>query len=230
MTISPNPSPAFAGPQPATMAALRQTMVDSQLRTVGIIDADVLAAMASVAREAFVPPGHRGLAYADAALEVAPGRWLLEPMALGLLLQNARLRAGERLLVIGAASGYSAAIGAHMGASVTALESDTDLAAPLAGLPGVTVAHGSLPFGWEAGAPYDVILFEGAIETLPGTILAQLKPGGRVAAVVRIGGVGHAFAGVIAVGEDMAAVASRAFLEVAARPLPGFTRAPAFAF
>jgi protein-L-isoaspartate(D-aspartate) O-methyltransferase len=212
------------------MAALRQTMVDSQLRTVGIIDADVVAAMASVAREAFVPPGHRGLAYADAALEVAPGRWLLEPMALGLLLQNARLRAGERLLVIGTASGYSAAIAAHMGARVTALESDPALAAPLAALSHVTVANGPLADGWAAGAPYDVILFEGAIETLPAAILAQLAHGGRIAAVVRIGGVGHAFAGVVTAGESMAALAGRAFLEVAARPLPGFGRAPAFAF
>ena len=69
-------------------------MLDSQLKTVGVIDAAVLGAMGSVPREAFVPPALAGLAYADAALEVAPGRFLLEPMALALLLQNARLQPG----------------------------------------------------------------------------------------------------------------------------------------
>ncbi len=220
-------SPTKAQPN---AAALRQTMVDSQLRTVGVIDADVLGAMASVPRERFVPAALGGLAYGDASLEVAPGRWLLEPMALALLLEHSGLQPGDRLLVVGAATGYSAAVAAHMGAKVTALESDADLAEPARSLPGVTLAIGPLAAGWPAGAPYDVILFEGAIEVLPSALAAQLAPGGRVAAIVRKNGVGHAHAGSVSTVAGVPSIGGRAFIEVAARPLPGFGRAPAFAF
>lgn len=207
------------------MAALRQTMLDSQLKTVGVIDAAVLAAMGSVRREDYLPASLSGLAYADAALEVAPGRFLLEPLALALLLQNARITPGERVLVIGAATGYSAAVLAAMGARVTALESDKALAKS-ARAAGIDVVEGPLPAGWPKAAPYDVLLFEGAIESLPPALTAQLVPAGRAAAVVRVNGVGHGHAGPV-VGDR---IAGRAFLEIAAKPLPGFRRAAAFAF
>lgn len=213
----------------ADPAILRQTMIVSQLRTVGVIDAAVLAAIGAVAREAFVPPALQGLAYADAALEVAPGRWLLEPMALALLLQNAGLAARDRLLVIGSATGYSAAVAAAMGARVTALESAPGLAAA-ARASGVPTVEGPLTAGWAADAPYDVILFEGAIEVLPPAIAAQLAPGGRVAAVVREAGVGHGRAGPVLGKGNALYIGGQAFLEIAAKPLPGFARAPAFAF
>lgn len=217
-------SPASAAAE-TDLAAQRQTMIDSQLKTVGVIDAAVVAAMGSVPREAFVPPALHGLAYADAALEVAPGRFLLEPMALALLLQNARITAGDRVLVIGAATGYSAAVLAAMGMKVTALESDPALAAA-ARAAGVPVVEGPLPAGWPAAAPYDLVLFEGAIETLPAAIAAQIAPTGCAAAIVRIDGVGHAHAGPV-VGDR---IAGRAFLEIAAKPLPGFRRTREFAF
>ena len=200
--------------------AQRQTMIDSQLRTVGVMDGDVLAAFAAVRREDFVPAALRGLAYADAALEVAPGRWLLEPMVLALLLQNARVTAADRVLIIGAATGYSAAVVAAIGARVTALDSDAGLAAP-----GMVV--GPLSAGWPADAPYDLIIFEGAIEVLPAAIAAQLAPGGRVAAVVRDAGIGRAVVGPVIAGNRIGGLP---FLEVAAKPLPGFAAAREFAF
>ena len=209
-----------------TFAQLRQTMIDSQLRTVGVMDADVIAAMQAVRREDFVPAALKGLAYADAALEVAPGRWLLEPMVLGLLLQNAHIKAGDRVLVVGAASGYSAAVAAHVGAVVTALETDPALLA-LARAAGVTCVEGPLPQGWAAAAPYDLILFEGAIEVLPDAIAAQVAPHGRIAAVVREGGIGRACAGPLVAGNRIGGLP---FLEVAAKPLPGFARRREFAF
>ena len=216
-TASPAPISA------AHFAALRQTMIDSQLRTVGINDADVLLAFDAVAREDFVPAAMAGLAYADAAVEVAPGRWLLEPMTLGLLLKNARVVPADRVLVVGTATGYSAAVLARLGAHVIALESDPALAAAAK----VPVVTGPLADGWPSAAPYTLILFEGAIEFVPAAIAAQLAPGGRVAAVVRRGNVGSAHAGpVLADGR----IGGLAFLEVAARPLPGFTRPRAFAF
>ena len=197
-------------------------MIDSQLRTVGINDEIVLDAMNCVARENFVPAPLRDLAYADAALEVAPGRWLLEPMVLGLLLQHARITAADRVLVIGAATGYSAAVIAHIGAAVTALESDPDLAAAAP----VPVVIGPLAAGWPGAAPYDLILFEGCIDSIPPQIAAQLAPAGCAAAVVRKDGVGRASAGIVVDGQ----IATLPFLEVAAKPLPGFAAPRAFVF
>jgi protein-L-isoaspartate(D-aspartate) O-methyltransferase len=209
-----------------SLATRRQTMIDSQLRTVGIIDVDVLRAFEAVDREAFVSPAFINLAYADAAIEVAPGRWLLEPMTLALLLQNARVVPSDRVLVVGAATGYSAAIIAHIGARTLALESDAALAA-VARNAGLDVVEGPLVEGWAAAAPYDLMLFEGSIEFVPPALVAQLASGGRAAAVVRHGSVASAHAGpVLADGR----IGGLAFLEVAARPLPGFMRPHAFAF
>ena len=201
-------------------------MVDSQLRTVGILDEAVLAAMYALPRENFMAPALRGLAYADAAIEVAPGRWLLEPMALALLVQNAHVKPGERALVVGSATGYSAAVLAHAGLVVTALESDAALVA-IAAAAGVASVSGPLAQGWAAAAPYDVILFEGAIETIPAAIGAQLAPGGRIAAVVRSDGVGRACAGPLIAGGR---IGGTPFLEVAAKPLPGFAAPRTFVF
>lgn len=207
-------------------AALRQTMVDTQLKTVGVTDPAVLAAFAGVPRENHLPPALAGLAYADAAHEVARGRHLLAPLALALLLQHAALRAGERVLVVGSATGCSAAIVAHMGAAVTALESDAALAAS-AEAAGVATMVGPLTAGWAATAPYDLILFEGCIEIVPAAIAAQLAPGGRIAAVLRQAGVGRAYVGPLdAAGQPT----GLPFIEMAAPPLPGFARAAEFAF
>ena len=208
-----------------SFAAQRQTMVDTQLKTVGVNDFAVLAAMGRVPREAHVPPAMAGLAYADAAIEVAPGRWLLEPLVLGLLLTHARIVAGDRVLVVGSATGYSAAVCLGVGARVTALESDAPLAA-MARAAGVATMEGPLAEGWPGAAPYDLILFEGAIEAVPDAIASQLADGGRAAAVVREAGVGRASVGPVVGGR----IAGVPFLEVAARPLPGFTRPRVFAF
>lgn len=204
-------------------AHLRRTMIDSQLRTVGINDVALLAAFDAVARESFVPVAMAGLAYADAAVEVAPGRWLLEPLTLGLLLLNARLTPADRVLVIGAATGYAAAVVAALGVHVTALESDVALIAAAK----VPLVEGPLAAGWPGAAPYTVVLFEGAIEVVPPAIAAQLVPNGRAAAVVRRGNVASAHVGpVLADGR----IGGLAFLEVAAHPLPGFAAPRAFAF
>lgn len=207
-------------------AALRQTMVDTQLKTVGVTDAAVLAAFAAVPRETHLPPALAGLAYADAAHEVSRGRHLLAPLALALLLQHAAVQRGERVLVVGSATGYSAAILAHIGAQVTALESDPALAA-LAEAAGVPTMVGALAAGWAAAAPYDLILFEGGIEHVPPALAGQLGPGGRIAAVLRQAGVGRAYVGPLdAAGQPT----GLPFIEMAAPPLPGFARAAAFAF
>jgi protein-L-isoaspartate(D-aspartate) O-methyltransferase len=210
---------------PESPAVLRERMVKTQLQTVGVYDATVMQAMGEVPRENWLPAALHGLAYSDAALEVAPGRSLLAPMTLALLLQHAGLRAGQKVLVVGAATGLSAAVVQAAGAHAVALECDPDLAAQAAAT-GLEVAEGPLIEGWAASAPYDIILFEGAIDAIPTAIAAQLAPAGRVAAVFREGRVGRAMAGPLVAGR----IATPAFLEIAARPLPGFERAQAFTF
>ena len=138
-------------------AAARQAMVDSQLRPEGVNDPLVVQAMAGVAREQFVPEENRALAYLDRSVPVGKDRSLAPPVATGLLLTAMALRPGERALVVGAATGYSAAVLAAMGLEVTAMD------------------------GADAsGGPYDAILIEGAVEEVPETIIDQLKDGGRI--------------------------------------------------
>lgn len=210
----------------ADTAPLRQTMIDTQLRTVGITDPAVLAAFAAVPREAYLPPALAALAYADAAHEVAPGRHLLAPLVLGLLLQHAAIQPGASVLLVGSATGLSAAIIARLGARVTALESDPALAA-MAAAAGVPTCVGPLADGWAAAGPYDLALFEGAIAMVPRALAAQLASGGRVAAVLRRAGVGRAFVGPLAADGSPIGLP---FLEVAAPDLPGFAPPRAFAF
>lgn len=205
-------------------------MVDTQLKTVGVTDAAVLAAFAETPREPFLPAALASLAHADAAHEVAPGRYLLAPLALALLLQHAAVQTGERVLLVGSASGYSAAVLAHMGAKVTALESDTALIA-MAEAAGVASVSGPLAEGWQAAAPYDLILFEGAIAAVPPALAAQLAPGGRIAAVLRQSGVGRGYAGPLtAPNAGDARPAGLPFIEMAAPDLPGFAQPREFAF
>lgn len=206
--------------------ARREAMIDSQLRTTGVNDAAVLAAFRAVARERFVPHAAAAIAYSDAAIPLGGGRVMLEPMILGLLLSHARIAAGARVLVVGAATGYSAAVIAALGADVTALEVDPGLAAT-ARANGVGVVDGPLAEGWPAGAPYDLILLDGAAAELPRALLTQVADGGSLAGII-VGDdrVGRATLGRVAGGH----FAGTGFAETGAAILPGFARAPAFVF
>ncbi|WP_017667027.1 hypothetical protein [Sandarakinorhabdus sp. AAP62] len=213
-----------------TSETQRQTMVDSQLKTVGVTDAAVLAAFAATPREPFLPASLAGLAHADAAHQIAPGRYLLAPLTLALLLQHAAVQPGQHVLVVGSASGYSAAILSRMGAVVTALDSDDTLIA-MARAAGITSVAGPLAAGWPAGAPYDLILFEGAIATIPPAMARQLAPTGQIAAVLRQAGVGRAYVGPLTTPQSGdARPAGLPFMELAAPDLPGFAPVHAFAF
>lgn len=205
---------------------MREAMVDSQLRTTGVNDPDVLAAIRGVLRERFVPTSRAALAYADAAIELAPGRWLLEPMVLGLLLTHARIGSADRVLVVGAGTGYAAAVIARLSRHVTAVEEDAGLAAS-ARANGVDALDGALTAGWPAGAPYDVVFIDGAAAELPKALLAQVAEGGRLAAViVGADGVGRATVGRVVGGH----FAGTGFIETGAAVLPGFARVPGFVF
>src|SRR5947209_1789609 len=138
-------------------AAARAAMVDSQLRPEGVTDALVLQAMSTVAREEFVSDAARPLAYADRAVAIGAGRLIAAPAALGQLLTQLAPRPGERALIIGAGSGYSAALFAAMGLEAVAVESSPELAAR-ARARGIEVIEGPLEAGHKNGAPYDLIL------------------------------------------------------------------------
>jgi len=208
---------------------MRRAMVASQLRTTGVSDARVLAAMGEVARERFVPQPRRATAYADAMMPLAGGRALNPPMALGLLLTEARLGGSERALVIGDATGYSAAVVARLVASVVSVEEDKTLAtaarAALKGS-GVEVVAAPLAGGHARGGPYDFILIDGAVPEVPAGIVAQVADGGRIATGLIERGVTRLAIGRVAGG----AIGFSTIADAALAPLPGFERPSGFSF
>lgn len=165
-------------------AAMRHAMVASQLRTNAVSDQRVLVAMNTLPREAFVPAESRDIAYRDTALPVAGGRAINLPMVTGRLLTEAYLERGDRVLLIGAAGGYAAAILAQIVAHVVAVEEDAALAAlareALAGVANVELVEAPLAAGHAEGGPYDVLIVDGAIEHVPDALVGQVKAGGRV--------------------------------------------------
>ncbi|MFM8747128.1 MAG: protein-L-isoaspartate O-methyltransferase family protein [Aestuariivirga sp.] len=174
--------------------AARLNMVDSQVRPNGITDRRILAAMQDIPREQFVPERFRAIAYVDEDVPLAPAenkhgpRALIEAMAFARLLQNAEIKPGDRVLVVGAGTGYGAAVLSRIAADVVALESDPGLAREarhrLAGLKNVRIVEGPLPAGAETLQPFDVIILEGRAEEVPQPLFDQLAEGGRLVAVV----------------------------------------------
>lgn len=208
---------------------MRRAMVASQLRTTGVNDPRVIAAMGEVERERFVPAERGAIAYADAMVPLGHGRQLNPPMALGRMLTEARLRGDERALVIGAASGYSAAVLSRLVASVTALEEVPELAAAARdalGETGAELVEGPLTGGYPAGAPYDFVLIDGAVGEIPQAIVDQVADGGEVAlalidrGVTRLG-IGRVVAGTFGV---------TTYADAAAAVLPGFEEPRTFSF
>lgn len=178
--------------------AARRHMVESQIRTSRVVDEAVIAAMAEVPRERFVPGPLQPVAYIDEDLKIGNGRYLMEPAVLARLLQEANVEPSDVVLDIGSGSGYGAAILAQLAGTVFALESDPQLSARASelftelGLDNVVPVDGALAEGCPKHAPYNVILIEGAVETIPDAVVDQLEGGGRMVAVVQERGVGRA--------------------------------------
>lgn len=216
-----------------TFDDMRQTMIDCQLRTTGVSDPRVVEAFAAVPRERFVPADRAMVAYLDEDLAIGPGRYLMEPMAFGQLLMGAAFRSHDRVLIIGAGTGYAPAVIARLAGEVIAVEQDEALAATARanlaelGVSNATVVDGPLAGGWRQGAPYDVLFFDGAVEVVPEELLAQLKDGGRIVGViVDETGVQRAATSVVVGGNFGFAE----FTDISVRPLPGFGRPKRFTF
>jgi len=203
----------------------RRTMVDNQLRPEGVTDRGVLAAMSTVARERFVPQSARPLAYFDRPLRIAAARAMMPPAALGRLLSELAPKPGEKALVVGSAAGYSAAVLGAIGIDVVALESDEALAAA-AREAGVHTVIGDLTRGWAKGAPYDLILLDGAVEEIPDALIEQLRDGGTLGGAVVDRGVTRLVIGRMSGG----ALGLRTLADADVDPLPGFERPRAFTF
>jgi protein-L-isoaspartate(D-aspartate) O-methyltransferase len=203
----------------------RRAMVDSQLRPEAVTDRGVLAAMAAVERERFVPESAKALAYFDRPLPLTKDRAMMPPAALGRLLSELAPRAGERALVVGSGTGYSAALQQAIGLEAVALESDEALAAS-AREAGIESVSGALADGWKGSAPYDIILLDGAVEEIPATLIKQLSAGGRLAGAIVDRGVTRLVVGRAAGGS----LGLRTLADADVDILPGFERPRAFTF
>lgn len=217
-------------------ATARQKMVDGQVRTNDVTDSRIIEAMLALPRELFVPEDRRALAYLDLDLDVstegAPKRYMIKPQVIAKMLQAASIEASEKVLIVGCATGYAAAIAARMAAKVTATESDPALAAKgnavLAqlGFANVTIGTGAAADGDLADAPYDVILLNGATEVTPEGLFEQLTEGGRLVGVF----AARRPARVMIVTRSHGDFGHRALFDAAAPILPGLERRPSFVF
>lgn len=216
-------------------AKARRHMVDSQILPNRVTDPRIIATMESLPRESFVPDERKGLAYVDEAIPVGNGRHLMEPMIVARLLQTAEPNEDDVALVVGSATGYTAAVLAKMTSTVVVVESDAELAAQASstlselGIDNVAVMEGVLSEGYPKQAPYDLIIFDGSVAEVPESIQAQLAEGGRLVAVV--GGQDHGLLGSAVVMSNFhGALSERAVFEVGTPPLPGFAQSQAFSF
>ncbi|HEX3881739.1 MAG TPA: protein-L-isoaspartate O-methyltransferase [Stellaceae bacterium] len=213
--------------------AARANMVESQIRPNKVSDERVIAAFSRIRREMFVPPALAGVAYADENLPLGGGRYLMQPMVAARLFQAAGIGRGDTVLIVGAGVGYEAALAACLGRSVIALEDNAELARMgRSGLVEHRIAaagyvEGTLPQGHRQRAPYNVIIFGGAVAEIPAEIASQLGDGGRMLAVLRPGaGVGRATL-VTRTGELLA---RRAIFDAGTPLLAEFATKPAFVF
>jgi protein-L-isoaspartate(D-aspartate) O-methyltransferase len=190
----------MTSPVPSDFRAARRAMIDSQLRPEGVNDPLVLAAMAQVPREDHVPAGARAVAYADRSIPLDDGRALMPPAALGKLLQALAPAAGEKALIAAPAGTYAAALLAALGVEV-----DVE--------PGAT-------------GPYDFILVDGAVDTVPRELVAMLAEGGRLAAGLNERGVTRLVLG----RKSGGAFGVRSIGDASLPLVPGAERPAAFAF
>ncbi|MBK8438274.1 MAG: protein-L-isoaspartate O-methyltransferase [Rhodobacter sp.] len=211
-------------------ASRRMMMVDTQVRPSDVTKFPIIDAMLHVPREVYVPRDKLQAAYIGENVEIAPGRVVLEPRTLAKMLDALDIQPGEMVLDLGCGLGYSAAVIARLADTVVAVEEDADLAAEAQralseeGVDNAIVVAGPLAEGAARHGPYDVITIEGGIEELPEALAAQLKDGGRIAAVFMEGALGTVKTGIRHDGR----IVWRFAFHAAAPLLAGFARTRGF--
>ena len=214
----------------------RKNMVESQVRPSDVTDRRITLAMLSIAREAFVAPERRSLAYMDQDIPLGDGRTggraMLAPRTLAKMIQVLSPDAGDVILDVGCGTGYSSAVLARLASTVVALEEDQGLAQEATrvlqaqGVDNVAIVQGPLTDGYASEGPYDRILVGGAVAEPPLTLLGQLKDGGRLVAILASGRTSRAV-----VWQRVGASYSESDgFDATARVLPGFSRTPGFVF
>jgi protein-L-isoaspartate(D-aspartate) O-methyltransferase len=211
----------------------RLNMVENQLRPNKVTDERVLGAFMRIRRELFVPSRLRGVAYVDDDLPLGDGRSLMQPMVAARLLQAVAVRPKDAALVVGAGVGYEAALLALLARSVVAVEGNAELArigrSALVDHRIGSVSYVEAPpaAGHRQRAPYNVILFAGAVAAVPSKIEGQLAESGRIAVVLRPqGGVGRA----TLITRTGGVLAHRVIFDAGTPLLPGFAAMPGFVF
>ena len=168
----------------------RFNMIEQQIRTWDVLDPGVLELLAVVRREDFVPAPYRAMAFVDTEVPLPNGQSMLAPKVEARLLQELAVQRHERVLEIGAGSGYMAALLAHKAQHVTTLEIDPELARMAsdnlrrAWITNATVLQADASRALPEDGPFDVIALSGSVFEVPRALLAQLKPGGRLTAIV----------------------------------------------
>jgi len=216
----------------------RHNMVEQQIRPWEVLDQSVLDLLLAVRREQFVPPAFRMLAFTDMEIPlridgVDTGECMFAPKVEARLLQELGIRAHEHVLEIGTGSGYMAALAAHKAQHVLTIEINPLLAAFGAanlqrnGVRNTRVETGDGARGWAARAPYDVIIVSGGLPVLPAELLAQLKIGGRLAAIV---GEAPVMSAQVVTRVTETAFDTLRLFETVARPLANALRPSSFRF
>ena len=205
---------------------MRRNMVDSQLRTSGVSAPWIIAAMLAMPREVFVP-GASSAVYMDRPFPLGGGRMLNPPLASGQMLMAAQPNAADRVLLIGAGTGYLAALLIKRVASLVAVEESAELADSFtANLPNANLVRGAHNAGAADNAPFDLIIVDGAIAELPQTLIEQLSDGGRIVTGITDGPVSRLATGV----KRGSHLALRTVADMEIAPLPGFAHAKEFVF
>ncbi len=213
-------------------AERRRIMVDTQVRPSDVTKFPIIDAMLAVPRERFVPDSLREAAYMGEHVPLGDGRVVLDPRVLAKMIEAVEIDRDDLVLDIGSGLGYSAAVISRMAEAVVALEESPEFAAEAErilgenGADNVAVVEGPLVEGAAKHGPYDVIVVEGGVETVPEAITSQLKDGGRIVAIFtdgRLGAarIGHRFDG---------AISWRYAFNAEAPTLPGFEGAREFVF
>lgn len=209
----------------------RRMMVDTQVRPSDVTKFPIIDAMLTVPREVFAPDALKEAAYIGENIALGSGRVLFEPRTLAKMLDTLAVTPSDMVLLVAAGTGYSAAVLAHLAEAVVAVEQDEDLAkeAEVAlaevGADNAAVLTGPLAEGAAKHGPYDVILIEGGVETVPDAILAQLAEGGRIAVLMMEGRLGVVRIGYKIDGE----MSWRGVFNASAPVLPGFSKPKEFA-
>ncbi|MBL1147763.1 MAG: protein-L-isoaspartate O-methyltransferase [Pseudomonadota bacterium] len=212
----------------------RKNMVDCQIRPSKVTNEAVINAFETVPREYFVPSYLQGIAYIDEDIKLGKAGWLMEPVILARLLQAAAIRQDDVVLDIGCGSGYSTAVLAQLAMTVIGVDQDADMIEQAdvqlqtMDVCNAALVHGNPRDGYQAQAPFNVILINGSVPGVPGHITDQLAEGGRLVTVLR--GPEYGTGQAVLVTKTKAVITTEYLFDASTYPAPGFEDQAFFTF